>query len=1269
MTAMLVLSRARGFVPSRSRGPTTAAQHGHWLNQQQQRSHPDHTDRPDLFAEAHRLRSSEKGSFEEHRELSAESNRILTATPRKSCQVAELTSLGLESRLRSPSPPRSRLYGFCRMTLWFCRCCLVLVLLGSSSFIAATFAQESDAAALEFFEKQVRPILISRCYECHSSKLKEPKGGLRVDSRASLLEGGETGPAIVPGKPKEGLLIDAINYGDTYQMPPKTRLPAAEVATLTKWVEMGAPWPKEQSSTGTLTKAFDLAKRKAEHWCWQPLKQPVLPPVKNEAWIKQPLDRFILTKLETAGLSPALPAEKRTLIRRVYFDLVGLPPTPDEVNAFLKDESPQAFEKVVDRLLESPHFGERWARHWLDLMRYAESRGHEFDYTIPGAWQYRDYVIRALNADLPYDQFMKEHVAGDLVPVPRVHPEKGFDESILGTGFWFLGEGIHSPVDIRKDETDRFDNMVDVFSKSFLGLTVTCARCHDHKFDAISQKDYYALFGYLQSSGHRLLRFETQLEEQRIARELVKLEESFRAKIGAAIADDVNAGVNDLGKYLLAARHVIQSKTSTAEVAQEQQLSAARLDAWLKYLTEAKTNPADPLYLWAVVAADAKAADPLYLADLIAPLVATKPATPYEGEWIADYAKLPPDEWFVDGVTFGLSPALPGQLRLIPNATDIAIEVQTYGAARRDPTWNSLTIEGENEAGRLNFPRAGRTLRTKTFTIKTGPVQYLVKGVGQVYAAVDSHSTINGPLHGQLVKETGGDGNTPPRWITHDLKAYVGHNVHLEFTPKGNDDLQILAVAQGSSPPPLPFPLNRSPLIARLFNQPAVKDVAGLARQYQQQFAAANQALKQGKVEQNSAAPYQAQLLNLLVTQRQLFVDQAADAGAATAELLGNSPLAKLLADYRIARQEIVAKLPTKSLLAQAMWDGNSVDEHLLIRGNSSQKTAGPVVPRRLLEAIEADLAAAVTVPTSTAQLAVSREPIVGSGRLQLADKLTSPKNPFPSRVMVNRLWHHLFGRGIVPSVDNFGVLGQPPTHPELLDHLATEFIADGWSVKRAIRRLVLSNTYQMSSSGQMDDRDPLNQLFHQAQLRRLEGEVIRDSILSLSGRLDRKQFGPSVPVHLTAFMQGRGRPGSGALDGEGRRSIYVGIRRNFLSPMMLAFDTPIPFSTVGKRNVSNVPAQALILMNDPLVMDQAKLWAKKLLTAKSGNIEERINALYEQAFSRPATTEETVAALEFLQTQGTEYGIAADKIAIDERVWSDLCHILINSKEFVFLR
>ncbi len=334
--------------------------------------------------------------------------------------------------------------------------------------------------------------------------------------------------------------------------------------------------------------------------------------------------------------------------------------------------------------------------------------------------------------------------------------------------------------------------------------------------------------------------------------------------------------------------------------------------------------------------------------------------------------------------------------------------------------------------------------------------------------------------------------------------------------------------------------------------------------------------------------------------------------------------------------------------------DGTGQDDRVHIRGN--HRTLGEPVPRRFLEALGGSASAAEED---------------GSGRLRIARDIVDPANPLTTRVLVNRVWHHLFGRGIVASVDNFGVLGQEPTHPELLDHLALQFQADGWSLKRLLRTLVLSRTYQMSSAptGQGDEVDPQNLLLHRQRIRRLQGEAIRDAVLRISGRLDPTLYGTSVPVHLTNFMQGRGRPGgSGPLDGNGRRSIYTEVRRNFLPPMMLAFDTPIPFSTVGARNTSNVPAQALIMMNDPLVIEQARKWAERVLRDGERSTEQRIARLYEDALCRPPTPTETAAARDFLREQGREYQLAPEAAERDPRLWADLAHVIWNTKEFVYI-
>ncbi|MBI5801129.1 MAG: DUF1549 domain-containing protein, partial [Verrucomicrobia bacterium] len=330
---------------------------------------------------------------------------------------------------------------------------------------------------LEFFEKRIRPLLAERCYECHSADAKKLKGGLHLDSREGVLKGGDTRPAVVPGQPDKSLLLEAVRYSNQdLQMPPKSRLSDAQIADLAEWVKRGAPWPTEAANQPVAKQGFDVQQRKQAHWSWQPPRAEPLPAVKNTAWSTQPVDRFILAKLEAKQLQPTPAAAPLTLLRRLHFDLTGLPPKPEDIEAFSlslshpptlsparsgagvqagKRESETGYERLVDSLLASPAFGERWARHWLDLVRYAETRGHEFEPPIPNAYHYRDYVIRALNADVPYNQFVVEHLAGDLVAKPRLNPANGGNESVLGTGFWFLGEEIHSPVDIRQDECDR----------------------------------------------------------------------------------------------------------------------------------------------------------------------------------------------------------------------------------------------------------------------------------------------------------------------------------------------------------------------------------------------------------------------------------------------------------------------------------------------------------------------------------------------------------------------------------------------------------------------------------------------------------------------------------------------------------------------------------------------------------------------------------------------------------------------------------------------
>jgi hypothetical protein len=978
---------------------------------------------------------------------------------------------------------------------------------------APTLRAAEPAGSPEFFETKVRPVLVEHCSKCHGDlNGKAPKGGLRLDRRESVLKGGDNGPAVVPGEPDKSRIIEAVRYLNAdLQMPPKGKLPDAVIADLVAWVKAGAVWPGESSVSKPGASGFDLARRKQSHWSWQPIKATDPPAVHDVAWPAGPIDRFILARLEAKGIRPAAPAERPVWLRRVYFDLVGLPPPPDELSAFLNDSSADAECRVVDCLLASPHFGERWGRHWLDLVRYAETHGHEYDAVIPQAYQYRDYVIRALNADVPYNRFVQEHVAGDLLRDPRRHPAEGFNESILATGFWFLGEEVHSPVDIRQDEADRFDNRIDVLTKAFCALTVSCARCHDHKFDAISTKDYYALFGLIEGSGYRQVRFDTIEVNRKVAAELDALNERYAKELTDTLA------------------HTAHYTTPTS-------------------LTAVPNSRPSPL--------------------------------PAGTDVVIDYGACKPGQWLPDDASFGTRPRRVGDLVFDGGRMRIA----DIAAAVYDRAWDVLTVPPGTESDRGAIGkrvRAGRSIRTPAFKIAGGKLHYLVKGAGTAYAAVDEHTLIDGPLHGSLVL----DFPAAPgfRWVTHDLTPYAGHHAHVEFTAAKDTDFAVAMVVQGPTAPPIPTPDADVRQANQLLDQP------------------------EGDVK-------------------------------------------RIVAGYVAARERIVKNIQPVSRLAPAIWEGTGVDETVFVRG--SPKAAGEQVPRRFLEALG-----------GTALITSGP----GSGRLELARTMTDPvRNPFIARVAVNRVWHHLFGRGIVASVDNFGVLGEAPTHPELLDYLADRFVQDGWSVKRLIRELVLSNTYRMSShpDAAAELADPQNLLMHRMRLRRLEGEAIRDAMLAVSGRLDRTAYGPSVPVYLTPFLEGRGRPAkSGPLDGAGRRSVYQSVYRNFLNPFLLAFDTPIPFSTVGRRQVSNVPAQALILMNDPFVHDQAAVWATAVLAGR-GSLAQKVRGMYLAVFGRPPCGDELTACLDFLSEQAGRYGTNPDGL----KPWTDLAHTLFNAKDFVYV-
>ena len=1218
-----------------------------------------------------------------------------------------------------------------------------------------------------FFESHIRPILIENCYSCHASNTKQ-EGGLVLDSQPGWKKGGYRGPAITPGDADNSLLIQVISYNNPdLQMPPKGQLSGQIVDHFQRWVHMGAPDPRTKQTKPSGVSLFDI-KSRSNFWCYQPVKVTMPPEVRNKEWVANSIDQFILARLEREGLTPASPANKRTLIRRMTYALTGLPPTPKEVDAFLTDISEDAYSGMVNRLLDSPHFGERWARHWMDLVRYAETRGHEGDYPIQNVWPYRDYLIRAFNNDIPYNQFVREHIAGDLLHDPRIHPELGYNESVMGTAFYHLGEATHSPVDILTDEAVRIDNMIDVTSKTFLGLTVGCARCHDHKFDAISTKDYYSLFAIMANSrmtyasvhdpdklasqakilktektktrqmfidswqiraknlGRYLVAasgirnqaqkyFETKLQQHDSSQDLIiadfegkdyggwrttgeafglkptkgnrESQKDVRGFKGIGFANSRSGGDKAQG-MLISSKFQVQrkfvnfligggnhdnqtcinlviddqivrtttgnnqvelvavtwdvsefaDKTAQIEVVDKHSGDWGHISLDHVVLTNLPTSPesfylemaqqsivndqkleVDRLVQWTSALKKVNELEhPLHhWLKAIKELQNNVPINlqiskelksglkPQGGMVLGDFREGDFGNWYLEGVAFGYSPPAEG---------DILI-------SGKDRQINQLLPPMPSSVGATTqLPGA---LRSPTFTIEHDFINVHALGYGnKIRIVLHNLQLIRDPIYGGLERPID---NLRVQWQKFDLRRWKGYRAYIEILHNagpGNFIAVDLVVAHNGELPE-PFVIK-----SQHFSE-QVASCEELAILFDQCILSAFNDWQAG-----TSDIYQLDLPNFLLRHK----------------LLSNS---SKLNDSILSYSQLESALPFDQRVV-AMTDGNSHQMAVYTRGD----------PRDLSETVSArflEVLAGSGTPYQTDS----------SGRLQLAEDIVNPKNPLISRVMANRIWHHLFGRGLVATVDNFGLMGELPSHPRLLDYLADQFVLNDWSTKDLIRTIVNSNTYRMSSQRSPESLkiDPDNRLLQSVNVRRLEAEAIRDSMLAVSGRLNRKMYGPSEIVHLTPFMIGRGKPGqNGPLDGNGRRSVYIELRRNFLPDMMLAFDLPIPFTTFGRRNSTNVPAQALTLMNSPFVVQQAEYWASQVLKQKIDSLEGRIEWMYQHAYSRSPLEDEVNQTVTMLYNQGKEYGIPESESLHDKRIWKDLGHVLLNSKEFLYI-
>jgi hypothetical protein len=1109
-------------------------------------------------------------------------------------------------------------------------CFLSAFLLG---LLGTTARAQSNAEGIELFEKAIRPVLAEKCYVCHSAATAA-MADLLLDSASGLRKGGSRGPAVVPSEPAKSLLLKAISYTDLdLRMPPAGKLSDEQIEAFHAWIRLGAPDPRVEqpaAQPAAVQEGIDLeAGRK--FWAFQPLKAYPAPAADN-GWPASPIDHFLLRKLKEKNISPAPQADKRTLLRRASFDLTGLPPTPEEIEAFLNDDSPQAFAKVVDRLLASPHYGERWARHWLDLVRFAETNGHEFDNNKLDAYRYRDYVIRAFNGDVPYDQFTREHIAGDLLAARRPASDASYWESPLGTGFYWFGEVLNSATDSEKTRADEVDNQIDVLSKAFLGLTVACARCHDHKFDPIPTADYYSLAGILHSTDLN----ETSIDSPETIRRIealhsriVEENRQVRELLAAARPRQIERIKTDL---LRAAEFLpVSGQTGSGEKdapnaeewAKEQGLDA-RVAAWARYLNEARAEPDHVFFPFAALASERLSEGSSFaqgFAEIRRQLqtLAEKSLDGGKNERgdvvFEDFERTGYGRWRAAGRAFGAGPdrePIPSQP--LRNYDYRGAANSFHGA---DAFVGTLTSEKFKMPKLYVHVRIAGSKSDK----KLGENAKL-----RLTVVADAHKSAHAVPSGSGALE----------WQTLVMTKEIGRTCYFEIVDRdrqGHIAIDKIVFSDSPEPPSASISAEKAAWpnrhVLAMLEQAAPSSLADLAGAYQDMF--------RDRLGEPATSGDTTWLLASLSPTGKL-EDEA--------DLLDVETRAKL---DRV-RQDSTTEIPGTTF-AMVSRDENPHDIAIHLRGN--HKNLGERVPRRFLQV----LALAGQAPFEE-----------GSGRLQLAERLADPGNPLLARVMVNRIWMHHFGRGIVASTDNFGKTGDRPTHPELLDFLARKFIDSGWSVKAMHRLMLLSSAYRMSN--QVDETaaavDPTNQLLHHMPVRRLEAEIIRDAILAAAGTLDPALYGPSVMPHISEYQDGRGKPPSGPLDGNGRRSIYLQIRRNFLPPLFLAFDYPLPISTIGRRSASTVASQALILMNNEFVAQEAAEWGRRVVSRET-DVRRRIEWMFVTAFARPAAETEIDEVRAFLEEQQTRYGGGHD--ADDPRVWADLAHVLFNSTEFLFVR
>jgi len=1010
--------------------------------------------------------------------------------------------------------------------------------------MALSFFELSAFDQAEFFESRIRPVLAENCYECHNS-INKSKSGLVLNFKGGMVRGGDRGPVLSLKKPDDSLLLQVMRHEINNLKMPKggPKLSDSVVKDFEKWISNGAYDPREKPPTAEEfakeTSWEKIREKRKSWWSFQPIRK-VKTPLANNA---HPVDQFLDKKIIAAGLKPNENAEALTILRRLSYALTGLPPSIEQQNRFT-DTSAESIQQAVNEfsneMLNNPQFGERWARHWMDWVRYADSHGSEGDPQIPNAFRYRNYLIRALNQDISFDQLVLEHVAGDLIEKPRINNVLGINESAIGTAqLRFVLHGF-APTDALDEHVRFTDDQIDAVTKTFLGLTVSCARCHHHKFDAISQDDYYALFGIL-SNGRPAQKV---IDDPSIVSE-------YNNKLTYLKQEIKNEFVRswmkiDFDNELKNSTEKISPSDDTPDFLMPwKKLHSLRDQEFSKEWQRLKKQVEESEYR-----------------------LVSRLQNSNKNYWNLGlqktYAK-----WKKSGTGLNEHSSKAGQFSLNFKGEEIIHNIMPAGV------YTHLLSTKQN--GTLSSPR---------FKFEKGNLW--IRVIGDKGASV-RYSVWNYPRRGTVYPKSSPE-PTSEKWIRFKTDYWAGETGYLEVTTNrdhpveaGNAERSWFGVTEALfAPHDGPAPRNEvseilSPLFSTSFHATNTQDLAIL---YARVIKDAIKAWKN-----NSITDVQARILNSLIK----------------LGILPNSmnevPTSKnSVLEYR--KFESLVKAPR---LAPGLLDGKPFEQALFERGNHKKPTHK--VPRRFLEAID---------PTPY--------PFDSIGRLEFAEDLLRKDNPFTSRVMVNRIWHHLFGHGIVRTPDNFGRLGEKPSHPELLDFLASKFREDGWSIKSMIKFLVTTKAFRASSkpSSKAQQRDPNNLLLSHANLRRLEAEAIHDSILLVSGR-----------IKLDRVAEGNSEPSNSL-----RRSVYRQMKRNSLDPFLSVFDAPVPSSTKGRRDVTNVPAQSLTLMNDPLVTRAAREFAN---LHRNGNLKDRISVMFRNSLGRNPTPNEIKKSMDYLTVSDQE--------------------------------